>query len=203
FFVTFAIKTFVYSAVILLVVGSKLGRWLSASLILGSDAAQVVMRPGALPVQVTMAVAFIVMLVAILLIQISGLVGASTLRNILLGRYHRSRIEERFFLFVDIVGSTPLAERLGPASVHAFLNRVFQIASDPIDDHAGEVYQYVGDEVVITWTLAQGRTAARPIARYFAIQRALESAAKDFEREFGTVPRLRAALHAGPVITGE
>ena len=137
------------------------------------------------------------------MIQISGLVGASTLRNILLGRYHRSRIEERFFLFVDIVGSTPLAERLGPASVHAFLNRVFQIASDPIDDHAGEVYQYVGDEVVITWTLAQGRTAARPIACYFAIQRAIESAAKDFEREFGTVPRLRAALHAGPVITGE
>ena len=87
--------------------------------------------------------------------------------------------------------------------MHAFLNRVFQIASDPIDDHGGDVYQYVGDEVVITWTLANGRSGARPIACYFAVKRALELAARDFEREFGSVPQLRAALHACPVITGE
>lgn len=61
----------------------------------------------------------------------------------------------------------------------------------------------VGDEVVITWTLANGRSGARPIACYFAVKRALELAAKDFEREFGSVPQLWAALHAGPVITGE
>ena len=67
----------------------------------------------------------------------------------------------------------------------------------------GEVYQHVGDEVVITWTLAEGQAAARPVACYFAIESALKLAAKDFEREFGAVPRLRAALHAGPVITGE
>ena len=101
------------------------------------------------------------------------------------------------------MGSTPLAERIGPGAIHAFLNRVFRIASDPIDDHAGEVYQYVGDEIVITWTMADGHPRARPIACFFAIERALAQAAGDFEREFGTVPRLRAALHAGPVITGE
>jgi hypothetical protein len=41
------------------------------------------------------------------------------------GRYHRSRPEERFFPFVDIVGSTPLAERIGPRAVHRFLGEVF------------------------------------------------------------------------------
>lgn len=56
---------------------------------------------------------------------------------------------------------------------------------------------------MITWTLAEGRSGARPIACYFAVKRALELAAKEFEREFGSVPQLRAALHAGPVITGE
>jgi adenylate cyclase len=130
-------------------------------------------------------------------------VGSTTLRNVLLGRYHRSRMEDRFFLFVDIVGSTPLAERLGPSAVHEFLDRVFQAASDPIDDHAGEIFQYVGDEVVVTWTLDEGRVDARPLACYFAIERALALAAADFRRDFGTEPRLRAALHAGPVITGE
>ena len=72
-----------------------------------------------------------------------------------------------------------------------------------IDDHGGEIYQHVGDEVVITWTLAEGQAAARPLACYFAIASALKLAAKDFEREFGVAPRLRAALHAGPVIPGE
>ena len=204
FFVTFSIKTLLYSSVILFVIVSKFGRWVAAYLVFGPEFAREVMQKNTgFPISASIMVAFLVVSVSILLVQLSGLVGGRTLRNIMLGRYHRSRIEERFFLFVDIVGSTPLAERLGPASVHAFLNRVFQIASDPIDDHGGEVYQYVGDEVVITWTLAEGQAAARPVACYFAIESALNLASKDFEREFGAVPRLRAALHAGPVITGE
>jgi adenylate cyclase len=32
---------------------------------------------------------------------------------------------------------------------------------------------------------------------------ALEKAAPEFARDFGVAPRLRAALHAGPVISGE
>ena len=42
-----------------------------------------------------------------------------------------------------------------------------------------------------------------PIACFFAIASALEEVALEFEREFGVAPRLRAALHAGPVISGE
>jgi adenylate cyclase len=203
FLVTLAIKSLVYSAVTVLVIGSKLGRWAAAYAVFSPAFAHEVLQSAGLPVAVSISVAFLLISLPILLVQFAGLVGGSTLRDIALGRYHRSRMEERFFLFIDIVGSTPLAERLGPASVHAFLNRVFQIASDPIDDHAGNVYQYVGDEVVITWTLADGRTGARPISCFFAVQRALDLAAGDFEREFGAKPHLRAALHAGAVITGE
>jgi adenylate cyclase len=147
--------------------------------------------------------AFLLVGVGIFLLQMSRLVGERTLRHIVFGRYHRSRKEERFFLFVDIAGSTPLAERIGPDAVHRFLGEVFRLASDPIDDHRGEVYQYVGDEIVITWTVAEGRDGARPVACFFAIEQALARAAPEFEREFGAVPRLRAGLHGGPVITGE
>ena len=80
---------------------------------------------------------------------------------------------------------------------------MFRLASDPIDEHGGDVYQYVGDEVVITWTVAEGHRRARPVACFFAIEQALEHASRDFDREFGAVPHLRAALHAGPVIAGE
>jgi adenylate cyclase len=140
---------------------------------------------------------------AIFVLQLSRLIGERTLRDILFARYHRSRTEERFFLFVDIAGSTPLAERIGPDAVHRFLGEVFRLASDAIDDHRGEVYQYVGDEIVITWTVAEGGAGARPAACFFAIERALARSASSFEREFGAVPYLRGALHAGPVISGE
>ncbi len=99
--------------------------------------------------------------------------------------------------------SAATTARIGPAAVHRFLGEVFRLASDPIDDHRGEVFQYVGDEIVITWTVAEGRDGARPVACFFAIEQALAWAAPEFEREFGAVPRLRAALHGGPVITGE
>jgi adenylate cyclase len=137
------------------------------------------------------------------MLQIGRLVGERTLRDVVFGRYHRSRTEERFFLFVDIAGSTPLAERIGPGAVHRFLGDVFRLASDPIDEYRGEVYQYVGDEIVITWTVAEGRDGARPVACFFAIEEALARAAPEFQREFGAVPGLRAALHGGPVVTGE
>ena len=205
FLVTVAIKLLIYAALIVIIVGGRLGGRLAgavAAVAIGPDLAGAIyahLAPSAL------LIATLVLLIAnaIFVLEMISLVGERTLREIVFGRYHRARTEERFFLFLDIAGSTPLAERIGPFAVHRFLGEVFRLASDPIDDHHGEVYQYVGDEVVVTWTVQSGRDRARPIACFFAIERALERAAPAFAREFGTVPRLRAALHAGPIISGE
>jgi len=202
FLVTVAVKGFGYGAVIALVFGTRLGLHVVVAALLSPDAAATALRH-TMPRAVAIAIAFSLSLNLMFVLQMSRLIGNRTLRDILLGRYHRSRAEDRFFLFVDIVGSTPLGERVGPDAVHRFLGEVFRLASDPIDDHRGEVYQYVGDEIVITWTVAEGRGGARPVASFFAIEGALARAAPEFERQFGTVPRLRAALHAGPVIAGE
>ena len=137
------------------------------------------------------------------MLQISQIMGGRTLRDWVLGRYHRPRREDRFFLFVDIMGSTALAERIGPVGVHHFLNRVFLLASDPVDDYRGEIYQYVGDEMVITWTGKAGRVGARPLRCFAAIEAALEATATDFVQYLGVAPRVRGALHYGPVVVGE
>ena len=202
FVMTVAIKALIYGAVITLVFGGSMGRRIVGAVLLTPDAAAEALQ-GAMPRAVAIGIAFSLSLSFILVLQLGRLIGEQTLLDIVLGRYHRPRAEERFFLFVDIVGSTPLAERIGPAAVHRFLGEVFRLASDPIDDHHGEVHQYVGDEIVVTWKAAEGRDGARPLACLFAIERALENAASSIEREFGVVPRLRAALHAGLVITGE
>jgi adenylate cyclase len=139
----------------------------------------------------------------IFMLQISRIIGQRTMRDWVLGRYHRPRQERRFFLFIDIVGSTTLAERIGPVAVHRFLNGVFLQAADPVDDHRGEIHQYVGDEMVVTWLELEGRAGARPIGCFTAIEAALEAAAADFVRDFGVAPHVRGALHFGPVVVGE
>src|SRR5262249_25742998 len=58
-------------------------------------------------------------------------------------------------------------------------------------------------EIVITWRESDGRTGARPLGCFFGIERALRAASADFLRDFGVAPRVRGALHAGPVIAGE
>src|SRR5439155_25090726 len=159
FLVAFAMKFLVYGTVVVLVVGGRPGGRLVravAAMLLSPDLAQALYVQRA-PRAVLMASTLLLVGNAILVLQLSRLVGERTLRDIVFGRYHRSRTEERFFLFVDIAGSTPLAERIGPDAVHRFLGEVFRLASDSIDDHRGEVYQYVGDEIVITWTVAEGR----------------------------------------------
>jgi adenylate cyclase len=196
FLVTFGLKWLVYGALISIVNLRSLG-----VLVLG-----LVAIAAPLPVSVALwsvAFSFAVAFGFVFVFQVSQIVGPRTLEHLVFGRYHRPHLEDRFFLFVDIRGSTTLAERIGPIAVHRFLAAVFSVASDPIADHGGEIYQYVGDEMVVTWPVSAGRRDARPLACFFAIEAALEAAAGEFEREFGVVPRLRAALHAGPVIGGE
>jgi adenylate cyclase len=205
FLATVALKLLVYGALVALVVGGRPGGRLLravAAVQLSPDLAQAMYVQRA-PRAVLIASIVLLLANGIFVLQLGRLVGERTLRDIVFGRYHRSRTEERFFLFVDIAGSTSLAERIGPDAVHRFLGEVFRLASDPIDEHRGEVHQYVGDEIVITWTVAEGRDGARPVACFFAIEQALARAAPAFEREFGRAPRLRAALHGGPVIAGE
>lgn len=203
FLAALGLKTALYSAILAAMIGGQLGPAVAVSFLEGAQAVSIRAQFDALPLGLLAALAAYITLLLLMLRQATQIVGERTARSIMLGRYHRPRTEERFFLFIDIVGSTPVAEKLGALSVHRYLNRIFQAAADPIDDSRGEVYQYVGDEMVITWLVEEGRTDARPLACLFQIVAAIEQAAPEFEREFGTVPKLRAALHAGEVVTGE
>jgi adenylate cyclase len=204
FLVVVLAKAAAYLAVVGLVSGSRLGPQVAALAASPETARQLAAQiETGFPRGLAAVVAAMATFLLVMLRHAALIVGERSFRDIMRGRYHRPRAEDRFFLFVDVVGSTPVAERLGPLAVHRYLDRVFQVASDPVDAHYGEVYQYVGDEIVVTWNVAEGRPEARPLACLFAIEAALAAAAPEFEREFGTVPKIRAALHAGEVVTGE
>jgi len=152
---------------------------------------------------VTIGVSLATTLFFVVVLQAAGLVGRRTFRNLMLGRYRHPRAERRFFLFVDVVGSTGIAERLGPLQAHRFLSAVFSATAEPIAACRGEIYQYVGDEIVVTWTEEEGRPQARPLHCFFLMEACLRELKAQFLAQFAAEPRLRAALHLGEVIAGE
>ncbi len=138
-----------------------------------------------------------------LVFGIANLIGPRALLNFITGRYHAPVEENRFVLFVDIAGSTGLAEQLGGVGIHRFLDRTFRLLTVAVVDTRGEVLGYVGDEVIVTWPEREGSVDGRPLRCFMAMREALSRAASQFEREFGASPRIRGSLHFGPVIVGE
>jgi adenylate cyclase len=138
-----------------------------------------------------------------LVLVIANLIGPRALLNFITGRYHAPVEENRFVLFVDIAGSTGLAERLGGVGIHRFLDRTFRLLTVAVVDYRGEVLNYVGDEVIVTWPERGGAIDCRPLRCFVAMRDELLRASSQFEREFGASPRIRGSLHFGPVIVGE
>jgi len=135
--------------------------------------------------------------------SISNIIGGRAFMNFITGRYHSPVTENRFVLFVDIAGSTGLAERLGGIAIHRLLDRTFRLLSLAVVDYRGEVLNYVGDEVIVTWPARTGAVDCRPLRCFEAMRDELSLASSQLEREFGAVPRIRGSLHFGPVIIGE
>jgi adenylate cyclase len=152
---------------------------------------------------VTIGFSMAMTLIFVIVLQAGGLVGRRTFRNLVLGRYRQPRAERRFFLFVDVIGSTAIAERLGPLQAHRFLAAVFSATAEPIAASGGEIYQFVGDEIVVTWTEEEGRLEARPLHCFFLMEAVLRGLQETFRAQFAAEPGLRAALHLGEVIAGE
>lgn len=131
------------------------------------------------------------------------LAGPGVIARFVLGRYHRPRRERRYLLFLDMVGSTGIAERLGPERFHLLLNRLMYDIAGPVAAQGGEIHKYVGDEAIVTWLASGPGIDPRPAACAIAIQESLAARAGAYAEEFGTGVALRAGLHLGEVVTGE
>ncbi|OGX82117.1 adenylate/guanylate cyclase domain-containing protein [Hymenobacter coccineus] len=102
-------------------------------------------------------------------------------------------------MFLDVKGATTLAERLGDEPYSRLLSDFFRDISNPILATRGEVYQYVGDEVVITWLAADGLAQARCLHCYFEMVAAIQRRASRYRARYGVVPEFKAGVHGGIV----
>ena len=113
--------------------------------------------------------------------------------------------ERYFFLFIDVNGSTGIAETIGAVKFHELLDRFFYDLTDAILTHKGKIHKYVGDEIIISWPMDKTDPTSKPevIDCYFAIRDKIASRQDQYRTHFGFVPTFRGAIHTGTVVTGE
>ena len=151
----------------------------------------------------TLPLAFAVALVAVLALRAIGFIGAKTLFDLVIGRYHRPVLERKVFLFLDMKGSTQIVERLGPVNGKALLGKFLFDLSNPITNHLGDIYLYAGDGLIAMWDWDDAIRDGNIFAAVDAIYAMMEREKAAYETQFDCVPGFRIGIHGGDVIVSE
>ena len=106
-------------------------------------------------------------------------------------------------MFVDLVNCTEIAQLLGHVKYHRFIHKAWCDITEPILDAKGDIYKYVGDEVIVTWLVSEARLDNCWLECFFTIKEKIKQENGVYQRMFGVAPEFRAALHCGTVVAGE
>ena len=135
--------------------------------------------------------------------EIARMLGPGVFLKLLIGSYHKPAEEERIFMFLDLNDSTAIAEKLGPVLFSEFKNDFFYDLAEPVIETRGEVFQYVGDEVVLTWRLKGGTKDANWLRCFYLIKDKIEKKKEKYITKYGVKPEFKAGCHCGKVFTSE
>ena len=135
--------------------------------------------------------------------EIGENLGQGVLKNFFTGKYHHPIKEERIFMFLDMKSSTTIAENIGHVSYFEMLSEYYADLSESIVQYSGEIYQYVGDEIVVSWKLKNGLRNNNCIQCFYAMKKALNAQSEKYINKFDLMPTFKAGLHLGEVTTGE
>ncbi len=83
------------------------------------------------------------------------------------------------------------------------MNRFVYDVGAALEGSGGTIYQYVGDEAIVTWRLDKTRDLSDAVEVVFRLRARIAARGDEYRSRFGVMPAFRAALHAGPVVAGE
>lgn len=130
--------------------------------------------------------------------------GPGQMWPIFLGKYNKPVTENRIFMFIDLKDSTTIAEKLGHIIYSKLLQQCFLDLNKLVLRSGAEIYQYVGDEVVLTWRVRNYDVEfIKPIQLFFAYKRKLEKRKLYYKKKFGLLPEFKAGVNAGVVTVAE
>lgn len=137
------------------------------------------------------------------IIQVNRKFGPGVLIDLLRGKYHQPHEEERIFMFLDLKSSTTIAEKLGNNTYSQFIQNCFYDLTDIVLNYKAHIYQYVGDEVVLSWHQEEGLKDLDCFKLFLAFNHQLEERKHFYLERFGIFPVFKAGLDMGKVTVAE
>src|SRR5919197_6740382 len=107
-------------------------------------------------------------------------------------------------LITDVVGSTAIAEKLGPERSKLLIDEVMRIMSEQVRRYDGTVGQLQGDELLAFFgaPVSYEDDSERAIRTALAIQRAIAQYADEVKDAYGIDLTVRIGVNTGPVVLG-
>ena len=140
---------------------------------------------------------------AFFILNISDKLGQGVLLNYLLGKYHTPKEENRVFMFLDLISSTEYAEKLGHKKYSMMIQDCYSDLTDVVNDCNAQIYQYVGDEVVLTWDKSMGIKNNNCINAFFQFKQILEMKKSYYKSKYECLPKFKAGSNFGLVTVAE
>ena len=144
-----------------------------------------------------------IVLGTVIVFMINDKYGPGVFPDYLKGKYFRPKRERRIFMFADIRNATGIAEAIGEEKYFNFLKDFFDDIASAVQQCPGEVYQYVGDEVVITWKMKNGLRNANALRCFYKMRDVVIKREAYYTKTYGYLPIFKVGLHYGAVMVGE
>lgn len=145
----------------------------------------------------------VITILSLFINEVSNYLGNVVFNNFFTGKYHTPKVEERIFMFLDMKSSTTIAEKLGHVRFFELLNKYYGDTTYAIIKTHGEVYQYAGDEIIVSWSLKNGLRDNNCVRCFYLMKESFNRQAESYNELFGFVPEFKAGIHYGKVTTGE
>ncbi len=107
-------------------------------------------------------------------------------------------------MFCDLVGSTPLAERLDPEDLREVVRAYQQTCAEAIQRVEGHIAQYLGDGLLVYfgWPQAHDDDAQRAVRAGLGILEAMDTLNTRLQRDKDLHLAVRVGIHTGLVVVG-
>lgn len=140
---------------------------------------------------------------ALFIMQVNEKFGQGVLFNFFTGKYHKPIFEDRVFMFMDLKSSTSIAEKLGHQKYSQLIQNCFYDLTDVVTKYDAEIYQYVGDEVVLSWKYHNEFDFEKCLNTFFSFKEKLEEQKDTYLSKFKSHPEFKAGIHYGKVTVAE
>ncbi len=135
--------------------------------------------------------------------QVNKKFGPGILWKLFSGKYYSPRVEQRIFMFIDLKSSTTIAEKLGHYKYSRLIQDCFYDITEVVAKYKAEIYQYVGDEIVLSWEHEKGIEDENCLRFFFEFRKKIDENSGYYTEKYGVVPEFKAGMNCGFVTVAE